>query len=1212
MYAILPLYSGSGVVSVCNQGLSLRTTYIPRAGQEFFSSLFPLSEVTPQCQMDVILNIDYSLRFHGLSMSLGHGCPMLQLDRLLFTQMDHTLYIHETTSIIGACYQRPIPELVVEDPIMTIHSSLRGASSLSLGKFIRLNQEPDMPAMTTVYSTGSVGFVSRLHSATLSVLGTMITSPIELENGVLNLEAGIRAYNLYNTTVRVTAPTDVPWDRQALRVVGELQSSAISEIENSVQTFIEENIVVRAEQRRDNAESAYKRADEQLTMLEEEYSLRNRILDQANDSYNEALDRLELANDILAVAEGALEEASEELKTAQAALDNVCNENDCEDVVVSQTRCTMCFENVYTTSTFECYEPQVRQELVLQRVFPDRIYNSWEFVTCCFETCRYETQLIRTKVCSNVCRGVYKLVTRSEPVYERRLLQIIDRVRRNCVGQNITGQRIVECCSEVTVPVENTDCKEECRNSRQAAVQGLRRFRAELAAPFQQLENAQSMLATSRATLTMETLNRDNALEMRDQLITPIATSRRARDVSSNNQRKVIEELEKELKIAEQINQGMEQGSIFRIIRASFNVLIDSISPTQVPMVIKYESTALDLTREVIVIFDFASPQEINLRRLTEIIVADMLNTTSPRARRSAGRSRRQVGELEFVEKSNTQMEFGENCADHSGLANFVDQLMQNLNGIRENNKEAKGKLDASIADLMAKMEEQNRANINMDTVRDFFNVSRDDFSGNSPEPESSDYKEYLQQLIKIATDSIRSIDSSSFAMWQASTELLYNEIDSILGNPCSGFADCLEVVVDIAESLVNDLPTSTQKIQLTKKFEMSLLKFLSIATAMNLSLPDAVDAVVEFSLILQADVVSSYWCSSLPNITLQPPPRVNVSLGGDLVLNCSANSTLPVSVHWRKNGVPIPSADRYTFTLTGAQMLDSGNYTCVVTNAVGSSESLLTNVTVFELPEFFSVLEPVTTMVGNDSGSWFACNASGFPFPGWRWFFRSDLSQPWTEIAGEDTNELTISSSQFTDQGWYTCEAFNDHGFKRAEGVYLTVLPRTVSQLSLGVRFGLHPSHNSDDMLEDCGAEDVDRIISKYLRNQIELGRASVDSLSVSYDSNNTEFAVSFSFVSANTTDRQIRTVTFEQIQNRALPSRGDIVRMKDFFTSRHELFFTCNSHQLVFIENSLNFDVMTYRCPEGQELSQDFLFCGKLSCLAKKLNKTTIHVLQ
>ena len=1190
-----PIFTGSGVVPVCNQGLSLRTTYIPRAGQEFFSNLFPLSEVTPQCQMDVFLNVDHSLRFHGLSMSLGHGCPMLLLDRLLFTQMDHTLYIHETTSITGTCYQRLVPELVTQNTIMTIHSSLRGDSPLELGIFIRLNKEQNLPAMTTVYTT--VGYVSRLHSATLSVLGATITSPIEIENGVLNLEASIQAYN---TTLRVTAPTDVPWERQTLGVIGELQEGTNSGIENSVQSFIVDNVVGRARSRREIADAAFQRAEGQLTMLESEYLTRDARLKRTNDTYAKALEVFENATNILAVAEGAFDEANEELEAAQTALDNVCNEGDCLDILVNETRCNTCFETTVENVTFECYDFEVRQELVVQRIFPDRVYGSWQYITCCFEECRYETFDVLTKVCDEVCRGVCKFVSRTEPVYERRLTPVVERVRRNCVGQDVTGQRAVECCSEVTVPVENTECKTECRNSRQAAVQGLRRSRAELAAPFLDLENARSVLAQSRANLTRETLNRDNALEMRDQLVMPISTARRARDLSEENRRNVLRELEKELRLAEQVGQGMEQGSnIFRIIKASFSILIDSKSSTQVPMTVEYESQALELMREVVVIFDFVSPQEINLRRVTEIIVADMLNTTSPRARRSTShRPRRQAEELDIIEKTTTQMEFEANCADHSGLVDFVDQLLQGLNAVRENNEDAKSKLDESIAGLRAKMEEQNRANLNLDTLRDFFNVSMDDFPGTSPEPGSSDYKEYLQQLIKIATDSIRSIDSSSFAMWQASTELLYNEIDSVLSDSCTGFADCLEVVVNIAGTLVSNLPASTQRVHLMEELKRSS-KFIDIATAMNLTLLDAINAVAEFGLLLEVDVVSSYWCSSLPEITLQPPPRVNVSLGSDLILNCSAASSLPVSVHWRKNGVPIPSANNYTFTLTSAQMLDSGNYTCVVTNAVGSSESLLTNITVFEVPEFFSVLEPVTTMVGNDSGVLFACNASGFPYPGWRWYFQSDLSQPLTEIAGEDTNELTILSPQFRDQGWYTCEAFNDHGFKRADGVFLTVLPRSVTQLSIGVRFGLHLSDDSGDRLENCSTEDVDRIVAEYLTNQIELGRASVDSLSVSFDPNSTEFAVSFALVSANATDRRIQIGTFEEIQNRALPSRVDVVRVKEFLqdaVARGELSFTCNSHQVMISENSLSFDVLAYHCPEGQRLSPDFLFCGML----------------
>lgn len=704
----------------------------------------------------------------------------------------------------------------------------------------------------------------------------------------------------------------------------------------------------------------------------------------------------------------------------------------------------------------------------------------------------------------------------------------------------------------------------------------------------------------SRSILSMETLRRDNALEMRDKLITPINNARTVRDLRDQNRLRVLQELEKELRLAGQVGQGIEQGdNFFKITRASFNITIDSTSPTQVPMKIQYQSQALELIREIVLIFDFISPREINLRRTTEAIVNDLLNITSPRARRSVTRVRRQIDGLNIIEKSTTQIEFERNCADHSGLLDFVSQLRKSLEAVRESNEEAKMRLRSFIADLRGKMGEQNRANLNLDILLGFFNVTMDEFT-NIPERESSDYKDYLQQLIKVASDSIRSIDSSSFAMWQTSTELLYNELTSILSYQCNGFADCLEVAINLAENLVANLPISTQRMQLIENLKPSSAKFLTLATAVNVTLPDAIDTVAEFHLLLQAEVVSSYWCSSLPSLTEQPPPRVNISLSGDLILNCSATSSLPVSVHWRKNGVPIPSANNHTYILTNAKMSDSGNYTCVVTNAVGSTESLLTNVTVFEVPEFFFVLDPVTTMVGNDSGAWFACNASGFPYPGWRWYFRSHLSQPWTEISGEDTNELIILSPHFGNQGLYTCEAFNDHGFIRAEPVYLTVLPRTVSQLSLGVAFRLSPATSGDGNISgDCSTEDVDGIISEYLNNQIELGRASVDSLGISYYSNNTEFAVSFALVSENVTDSRIHTRRFEEIQNQALPSRGDVVRVKEVLQSvfsHDQISFACESWQLMFTENSLNFDLVTYRCPEGQELSSDFMFCGKL----------------
>ncbi len=204
--------------------MSLQTTYIPRANQEFFSTIFPLAEVTPQCQMDVFANFDHSLQFHGLSMSLNHGCPMLQLDRLLFMQMDHTVYLYEKDSSLRSCYYQPDPELTIPDQVLTLHSTLRSSrNAVPLGRFINLAQMPAMPAMTTVYSSENIGFKTRLHSTCVAIMGAIINSPIEIENGKLSLESNATLHNSYDANLKVTASTSNPWERLALNVLGEHQ-----------------------------------------------------------------------------------------------------------------------------------------------------------------------------------------------------------------------------------------------------------------------------------------------------------------------------------------------------------------------------------------------------------------------------------------------------------------------------------------------------------------------------------------------------------------------------------------------------------------------------------------------------------------------------------------------------------------------------------------------------------------------------------------------------------------------------------------------------------------------------------------------------------------------------------------------------------------------------------------------------------------------------
>ena len=756
-----------------------------------------------------------------------------------------------------------------------------------------------------------------------------------------------------------------------------------------------------------------------------------------------------------------------------------------------------------------------------------------------------------------------------------------------------------------------------------AAIRGLQLSRQDIAAPFERLESARIAFARARSRLNREALLRDNAREMRDQLQSPIASARRARNQSIQNRMRVLNSLQQELRIEEEVG---EAGVAFNIITAGFNITIDSVSPTQVPVSILYESPALQHTREVVVNFDLAAPQQINLRLITLVIVQDLFAMQPPRGRRSATRHRRQAeseNQSDLLARSTNEMIFQDHCANLEVLVNFTEELRESLFEVRNRDAQTEARLEASIENLIEKLGAENRANISLEELQTFFNVSINDVVG-LPEQESSDYRSYVESLIAIATETIQTINRSSFLTWQVSTTLLYDQLDSIAGEISNGFADSLEIVADVSRALVTDLPRSAQKDRLMEKIRRSTSNMLTLATSTNLDLQDATIIVSEFYSNLQDDAIGSYWCSSLPNITDSPPLRANVSLRSNLVLSCEAFSSLPSSVQWRKNGAPIPGAIDYMLMTEDVNMMDSGNYTCAISNAVGTSESSITMVTIYQLPEFFFVLNPVVSMLGNESGVNFACNASGYPSPGWRWYYRSNLRENWVEMGSSEnmTNELIIPLPQFSDEGWYTCEAYNDYGSIRAEPVFLTVLPRTVSQLSIKVRFDVFPCDNNTRIgheaesgsgrgsgasrgigdLEsdiDCSIDIIREVISEYLSRLTESSRASVESLDITYNSAENSVSIAFLVASENVTnDADIHNVSFDTIQNRALPSRQDVTVIKrsivaDLFS---ETTFMCNGYELAYEENSLNFDVLTYLCPAGQELNSDFLFCGKI----------------
>ena len=100
-------------------------------------------------------------------------------------------------------------------------------------------------------------------------------------------------------------------------------------------------------------------------------------------------------------------------------------------------------------------------------------------------------------------------------------------------------------------------------------------------------------------------------------------------------------------------------------------------------------------------------------------------------------------------------------------------------------------------------------------------------------------------------------------------------------------------------------------------------------------------------------------------------------------------------------------------------QRVDSGNYTCVASNPVAVVSSLNASVIVYELPVFYLEPSSLTVYAGNESGAFFACNATAWPYPGWRWYFRRTEDSSWTVDEGEITNELSLKEKSLTNSSF-------------------------------------------------------------------------------------------------------------------------------------------------------------------------------------------------
>ncbi|XP_038147921.1 roundabout homolog 2 isoform X10 [Cyprinodon tularosa] len=171
--------------------------------------------------------------------------------------------------------------------------------------------------------------------------------------------------------------------------------------------------------------------------------------------------------------------------------------------------------------------------------------------------------------------------------------------------------------------------------------------------------------------------------------------------------------------------------------------------------------------------------------------------------------------------------------------------------------------------------------------------------------------------------------------------------------------------------------------------------------------------------------------------------PINQVVLEEELVeFRCQAQGDPPPTVRWRKDDIDVPRGryetrydkDDYMLRVKKASISDEGTFTCVAENRVGKLEASAT-LTVRAPPQF--VIRPRDQIVSQGRTATFPCEAKGNPQPAVFWqkegsqilLFPNQPQQPNSRFSVSPSGELTISSVQRTDAGYYICQALTVAG---------------------------------------------------------------------------------------------------------------------------------------------------------------------------------------
>lgn len=188
-----------------------------------------------------------------------------------------------------------------------------------------------------------------------------------------------------------------------------------------------------------------------------------------------------------------------------------------------------------------------------------------------------------------------------------------------------------------------------------------------------------------------------------------------------------------------------------------------------------------------------------------------------------------------------------------------------------------------------------------------------------------------------------------------------------------------------------------------------------------ELSLYSRALAPNEIAAIAAAGSAGKCYTPTPPTITAQPAGQ-SVAVGSTALLQVSVSGTSPLQFQWSCNGTNLAGATNALLALANVQPSQAGNYSVLVTNLYGSTNSAAAALTVYGVAPFITA-QPSDRAVYVGSSAAFAVAASGTLPLSYQWNVNG------TNIPGATSAILTLSNIQASQSGNYSVLVTNLYG---------------------------------------------------------------------------------------------------------------------------------------------------------------------------------------